>query len=113
MQTQITARHFHASPRLRRYASERLGKLERYYDGINDAHVILEPNGESTAKEVKVELNVFRQRITATDQGTTYEQAIDRCVNRLRRQILKYKTRLKQPYKRAGGMVLPPEEPEA
>jgi putative sigma-54 modulation protein len=100
MQTQITARHFNASPRLRRYASERLGKLERFYDGITGAHVILEPNGDTTSKEAKVELNVFRQRLTAADHGPTYEQAIDKCVNRLRRQILKYKTKRKDPHKK-------------
>jgi putative sigma-54 modulation protein len=105
MQTQITARHFNASPRLRRYASERLGKLERFYDGISDAHVILEPNGDPTSKEAKVELNVFRQRLTAADHGTTYEQAIDKCVNRLRRQILKYKSKRKDPHKK-GPLAL-------
>ena len=41
MQTNITARHFTANPTLRPYASARLSRLDKYYDGITDAHVVL------------------------------------------------------------------------
>jgi putative sigma-54 modulation protein len=106
MQTQITARQFNASPRLRRHVTERLGKLERYYDGITDAHVILEPNGDPTHKVAEINVNVFRQHLTARDMGPSYEQAVDKAVNRLRRQILKYKSKLKQPYKQAPNSMM-------
>ena len=39
MQTQITVRNFEASDNLRDYATERLAKLKRYYDGITDARI--------------------------------------------------------------------------
>ena len=96
MQTQITARHFNASPELRTYASNRLAKLERYYDGITGAHIILSTNnGQTDGKYAEITLNVFRQHLMAEDQASTHEEAIDHCVERLRRQILRYKAKLR------------------
>lgn len=96
MRTQITARHFDASPDLRTYAQDRLSKLERYYEGITDAHVILstEQNGKAH-KAAEVTLNVYRQQLAAHDEGITHEEAIDRCVRSLQRQIKRYKARLR------------------
>lgn len=92
MDTQITARHFNASKRLKDFVNARVGKLERFYDGITDARVILsKQNAAGGAKTAEITLNVRRNLLIAQDEATTYEEAIDRCVTRLRRQILKYK----------------------
>jgi putative sigma-54 modulation protein len=96
MQTQITARHFEASPSLRDYAAERLSKLQRYYDGITDAHVVL--TNDSTpadGKAAEIVLQVYRQTLSARDEASTHEEAIDHCVDRLRRQIMRYKAKLR------------------
>jgi len=93
MQTQITVRHFDASPELRDYAIDRLSKLERYYDGITDAHIIL--THDATIKAAEISLNVYRHRLAAHDEATTHEEAIDRCIERLRKQILRYKSKLR------------------
>lgn len=96
MQTQVTARHFDASPDLRRYASEQVAKLNRYYDGITDARVILSKDPTPTnEKGVEVVLQVYRHTLSACDQGSSHEAAIDQCVNRLRRQIMRYKAKLR------------------
>ena len=92
MDTRITSRHFSASSRLREFAETRVAKLERFYDGITDARVILSKhNASSTNKAAEITLKVRRQSLTAQDKASTYEEAIDRCVSRLRRQILRYK----------------------
>lgn len=96
METQFTARHFDASSALREYASKSLAKLERYYDGIVDAHVILSSNGAPSAdKTAEITIGVYRERLAANNSAATYEQAIDGCVERLRRQLLRYKRKLK------------------
>ncbi len=94
MHKQITARHFNASPALRTYAAERLSKLEKYYNGITDAHVILQ--AAPLEKTAEITLGVYRQRLTAQDVAATHEEAIDRCVERLRKQIIRYKARLRR-----------------
>ena len=102
MQTQITARHFEAPPSLRDYAADRLSKLERYYDGITDAHIVLSSNGDaSNGHGAEIILNVYRQTLSARDQAGTYEDAIDRCVERLKKQIIKYKDQLRSTQKNA------------
>lgn len=97
MQKQITARHFDASPTLREYASERLNKLERFYDGITHAHVVLFEDGSiQSNKTAEITVGVYRQRLAVTNVGTTHEEAIDQCIADLRRQLLKYKDKLRR-----------------
>ncbi len=92
MDTQITARHFSASEKLKNFVNTRVGKLERFYDGITDARVILSKhNAAGGSKIAEITVNVRRNSLVAQEEAVTYEEAIDRCVRRLRRQILKYK----------------------
>ena len=92
MDTQITARHFQASNKLKDFVATRVSKLERFYDGITDARVVLSKSRSAgSGKAAEITLNVRRQSLTAQVEAHSYEEAIDRCVNRLRRQILKYK----------------------
>ncbi len=94
MDTRLTARHFNASSQLKAFALERVSKLERFYDGITDARIILsEHNAAERKKSAEITLNVRRQSLTAQNKAASFEEAIDVCVNRLRRQILKYKSK--------------------
>lgn len=94
MDTKITARHFHASPQLKDFVLARLSKLERFYTGIKDAHVVLskrQHNAPESRTFAEIKLNGYRASFTAQDEARSYEEAIDRCVSRLRRQVMKYK----------------------
>jgi ribosome-associated translation inhibitor RaiA len=42
MHTRITARRFDVNDGLRAHIDSSMGKLDRYFDGIHDAHVILD-----------------------------------------------------------------------
>ncbi len=96
MQAQITARHFEANPALRDYASDKLTKLERVYDGITEARVVLsEDGGPAAGKSAEIIVHVYQKTLSANSQGTSHEDAIDRCVKALRRQIKKYKAKLR------------------
>lgn len=97
MQTQITARHFDADPELRSYAQERLDKLERYYDGITDARIILSVDGDPSAdKDAEITLNVYNQQLHVKNSASSHEKAIDQCVRGLQRQVKKYKSKLRR-----------------
>ena len=96
MDTQITTRDFDASPALKQYVVKRLEKLERFYDGITNARVVLTRNGEPVDdKSAEITVNVYRQTLTANDKSSTFEKAVDNSVDRLRRQVLKYKEKLR------------------
>lgn len=96
MQTQITARHFEAQPSLKEYAEAKLEKLERIYDGITEARVVLEEDGSpGRDKSAEIIVHVYQQTLSAASNGATHEKAIDECVKALRRQIKKYKAKLR------------------
>lgn len=95
-QTQITTRHVSVSDRVHQYAGDRTGKLEQFYDGIVSAHVILgEENSPASAKTAAINIDVYQKRLSAEDSASTHEEAINLCVDHLRRQLEKYKSNLR------------------
>ncbi|NNE70931.1 MAG: ribosome-associated translation inhibitor RaiA [Rhodothermales bacterium] len=96
MHIQITARHFHASDRLHEYARKKLQRLERFYDGITGIEVILTKEGQPTTNSVEMNASVHRQQLVAHAEGQTHEEAVDECVDRLKRQVVKYKDKLRE-----------------
>ena len=96
MNTQITARHFDATPSLKAFAKTKLAKLHRLYDGITEARVILTENGDpGRGKSAEIILHVYRQTLSATNQGATHEEAVETCTQALLRQLKRYKARLR------------------
>jgi putative sigma-54 modulation protein len=95
MQIQITARHFTASAKLQEHVQTKLSKLEKFYDGITDARVILSQPGGPVEFNAEVTLNVYKQALVAESKDSSYELALDGCVERLRRQLKRYKDRLR------------------
>jgi putative sigma-54 modulation protein len=92
MNITITARHFNASAHLQTFARESVSKLNRFYDGIMDVDVILAPH-ESHDEPQRAELvvSVSGQVLKATEQAATYESALNKAVESMSRQLLKYK----------------------
>ncbi|MFC2086070.1 ribosome hibernation-promoting factor, HPF/YfiA family [Bacteroidota bacterium] len=96
MTTDVTFRHFSAVPNLRDHAENGVNKLSKFYDGITAAHVVLDVEQfDTTMKTAEISLAVYRQTLTASETAGTHEEAINGCVAHLRRQILKYKGRLR------------------
>lgn len=95
-QTQVTARHVDVSDRVREYARNRTAKLEQFYDGIVSAHVILgEDNSPAEDKTAAVNIEVYQKRLSVEDSGSSHEEAINLCVDHLRRQLEEYKSKLR------------------
>ncbi|NNF59511.1 MAG: ribosome-associated translation inhibitor RaiA [Rhodothermaceae bacterium] len=106
MQTRITAHQTTATDQLRAYAEQSVSKLNRYYDGIHDVHVVLKDDPSPTAdKRAEIALHVYRQTLNASDSAPTHEAAIDGCVRQLRRQVSRYKDRLRDT--RTGAIPRP------
>jgi len=90
MQTQITYRHTDdVRPTVRTYAEAEIAKLTRYYDRITDAHVILSEEG--LQKQVEVVLHADGQRFAVRDHGEHHGEALNRCLDTLRRNLIRHK----------------------
>lgn len=94
MNTGFTARHFDPSQSLKDYALESVKKLERYYDGILDCDIILEPYSDpASPQRAEIKLTVRGDIIKAAETAESYEQAIIRAVDNVKRQLIKFKNK--------------------
>lgn len=95
MHIQITARQFHASQRLHEYARKKIERLSKYYDGITGVRVTMSKDGQPEVNQVEMSASVHRQQLVASAEGSTHEEAVDECVDRLKRQVVRYKDKLR------------------
>ncbi|MEX0771599.1 MAG: ribosome-associated translation inhibitor RaiA [Balneolales bacterium] len=96
MNTTFTARKFDASDHLQDYANQAVRKLEKYYDSILVCDVVLMPHADpDQPQKAELNLQVPENFLTAIETGTTYEHAINKAVDSMKRQVLKYKNKRK------------------
>ncbi|HEX9006694.1 MAG TPA: ribosome-associated translation inhibitor RaiA [Bacteroidota bacterium] len=95
MQLKITARRFRAREELKEHAVEAVRKLDRFYDGIVTADVILSYEGATkSAKSAEINLHVYGGVLTARETSDDYLKSIDAAVEKMTQRLAKYKARL-------------------
>ena len=92
MQLSITGHHLDITEALRSYVTEKLQKLERHYDHITNAHVVL--SVEKLQQRAEATIHISGAEIFAESDCDDLYAAIDKLVDRLDRQILKHKEKL-------------------
>ena len=97
MNLQITSVHFDADVKLTTYIEKKMSKLSQYYDRIVDASVFLklENSGQVKDKIVEVKLTVPREVLIAKETNKTFEAAADEVMDNLKRQLIKYKEKMR------------------
>ncbi len=93
MQINITGHHVDITPALRTYVEEKLERLERHFDNITNAHVILEI--EKDRQKAEATIHVSRGQVYADSEDENMYAAIDSLADKLDRQIKKHKEKLK------------------
>lgn len=93
MKITIQSVHFNASEQLKEFTMQKVGKLERFFDGIISAEVILGlDKADNTENKVsKVALSVPNDTLVAEKQCKTFEEGIDLACDALRHQLERYK----------------------
>ena len=94
MRLNITARHFKLSESLRTFTEEEVQRLKKYYDGIIDIEVIL--GWEKIHRTAEINISVHGTLLTAQERSDDLKRAINSAVDKLERQLLKYKERLRK-----------------
>jgi putative sigma-54 modulation protein len=94
MQISVTFRNTESKDILREYVQEKLSKLKKYVDSPLEASVVLAVEKHRHIAEVILIAN----RITINAQEETEDMfaAIDRVTDKLERQVLKYKEKIKR-----------------
>ncbi|WP_025321888.1 ribosome hibernation-promoting factor, HPF/YfiA family [Deferrisoma camini] len=94
MNLNITFRHAEPSDALKQYATEKVQRLHKYFDGIVDGHVVL--TAEKIRHLAEVTLHANGTRIHAKEESTDFYSAVDNVVDKLERQLKRYKEKLKR-----------------
>ena len=92
MQLNLTGHHVDLSPALRAYVTDKLGRLERHFDHVTNAHVVL--SIEKLSKRAEATVNVSGGQLFANAQNADMYAAIDALADKLDRQIRRHKEKL-------------------
>ncbi|HFD86502.1 MAG TPA: ribosome-associated translation inhibitor RaiA [Gammaproteobacteria bacterium] len=89
MQLTLTGHHVDITDSLRSYVTEKFQRLARHFDQVLDANVIL--TVEKLQQKAEAELHVSGARIYAESVEEDMYAALDKLVDKLDRQVVKYK----------------------
>ena len=101
MDVHFTARRFKAHREVRDHALVSIQKLDRFYDGIVRADVVLSyEHKPNSTKIAELSVRVFGVILTAKEKSQDFHKSIDLAVEKLERQLDRYKAKLRTRDKR-------------
>jgi putative sigma-54 modulation protein len=101
MRITVTARNLEMTDALRRYAEEKVVRLQKFVERITSAHVVLSIQKHRQIAEVT--LHVRELTIRGEESSHDLYCAIDRVADKIERQILRYKEKIVAHFGRASG----------
>ncbi len=113
---QLIGRNIEITDAMRSYAEDKLQRLDRFFDQIVDARVVMsydERVGGEPAR-VEVQVNVPNGIVRAEERGADTYAAVDLVVDKLERQLKRFKQRLrdKRPEAPAPAAAAAPQDDE-
>lgn len=113
MELTITGKNMEISDRIREYVDKKAGRLDRYLRGIDDASLELTRQSAKSAEDrhiaqltVRVRGTILRAEERAADVFTAFDAVMDK----MYRQIIRYKTRRRGRGRVQRGELQPPIE---
>lgn len=97
MTINIQSLHFDADKKLLGFVSQKVEKLNTFYDGIINSEVILRLDKNSNAANKIAEIKMLGkgQEFFAKKQCASFEEATDLACEALKTQVKKYKDKVK------------------
>ena len=93
MQVNITGHHIEVTDALRNYVNEKFLRLERHFENVIDSHVIL--SVEKLVQKAEATVHVNGAKLFAHEEHSDLYAAIDGLIDKLDRQTIKHKEKLK------------------
>ncbi len=100
MKINVRGKNIDATPSLVEYAHKKIGKLDKHFDENTDVQVVMSIIRDEHIVEVTVNLNglILRGEETTGDMYASIDQVVDK----LERQVKKYKTRMNKSMRQKG-----------
>lgn len=95
MQINITGNHIDVTDPIKDYVHSKFQKIERHFQMINNVHVILSVDKKFQQK-AEATLHVPQAEIQASSESEDLYAAIDLLIDKLDRQVLKHKEKMKK-----------------
>ena len=92
MNLNVSGHHLEVTPAIRGYVQGKLERVKRHFDHVIDAHVIL--SVDKLRQKAEVTLRLRGKDIHCACAEQDLYAAIDLVVDKLDRQVLKYKAKL-------------------
>jgi putative sigma-54 modulation protein len=110
MKITITGHHFDLDDSLRAYATEKIEKLQKFTMNIVDAHVVVDH--VRAAYQTEVIVRADHQRFFGEDTLPDARASIDSAVEKVERQIQRFKEKVQRKHKHELEPSAQFEEPE-
>ncbi len=110
MNINITGRRLDVTPAMKEYTTQKVEKLNRFYDRIHRVDAILTDEGDRQIVEVKAHVGKGTTLVGKVENPDMYA-ALDLVVAKLERQITRYKEKLSSRKSRAATQDIRPPEP--
>ena len=94
MQVNLTGHHVDITDALRAYVDEKIARLERHFDHVSNVHVIL--SVEKLNNKAEATVHIAGADVFADSVHEDMYAAIDALVDKLDRQVLRHKEKLKK-----------------
>ncbi len=97
MNITVQSVRFTASEHLTQFTEQKVSKLEHFFDGIVKADVILklDKSESSDNKIAEIRLKLPGGELFSKKQTRTFEEAVDLAYDALRKQLLKWKEKVR------------------
>jgi putative sigma-54 modulation protein len=102
MQITVSGHHMDVTPALRSYVSKKFERIERHFDNITNVHVVL--SVEKQIQKAEVNVHVAGNDLHADATHDDLYAAIDTMLDKLDRQVRKYKEKLTDHHRSEGGL---------
>lgn len=93
MRVNITAHRFKLTDDLRAFTEEEVAHFSKYYDGIIDVDVIL--SWEKFHRMAEMKISVQGTLLSAQERSDDMHKSVKLCADKLERQLIKYKSRMR------------------
>jgi len=107
MQISVTGHHVDVTEPLRSYVESKFAKLERHFDHVTNVHVVL--NVEKLRQLAEATMHINGANLFANAEHEDMYAAIDAMTDKLDRQVIRHKEKMKD-HRGNAASVMPAEE---